>query len=73
MADKSFLTWPFFEDRHRALAAELDEWAGAHLGGIDHSDTDAACRSLVAARVVRSVSGWMRFQIRPGYNQPGWQ
>ncbi len=57
MADKSFLTWPFFEDRHRALAAELDDWAGAHLGDIDHSDTDAACRSLVAAL---GAAGWTR-------------
>ncbi|MBY6138922.1 acyl-CoA dehydrogenase family protein [Leisingera daeponensis] len=57
MADKSFLTWPFFEDRHRALAAELDDWAGAYLAGIDHSDTDAACRSLVAAL---GAAGWTR-------------
>lgn len=49
MADKSFLHWPFFEDRHRSLAQELDQWATAKLGAIDHSDTDAACRALVAA------------------------
>ncbi len=49
MADRSFLTWPFFEDRHRALAAELESWAEASLSNIDHADTDAACRSLVAA------------------------
>lgn len=47
MADQSFLTWPFFEDRHRDLAAALEEWAAANLGAIDHSDTDAACRDLV--------------------------
>lgn len=49
MADKSFLHWPFFEDRHRALAEQLDQWADRHLDNIDHSDTDAACKSLVAA------------------------
>lgn len=48
MADKSFLDWPFFEDRHRVLAAELDAWAEANLAGIDHDDVDAACRALVA-------------------------
>ena len=48
MADTSFLTWPFFDDRHRALAAELDAWARANLGTVDHADTDAACRKLVA-------------------------
>ena len=47
MADKTFLTWPFFDDDHRALAADLDAWAGANLAGLDHSDTDALCRNLV--------------------------
>ena len=47
MADQSFLNWPFFEDHHRALAAELEAWATENLGGVGHSDTDAACRQLV--------------------------
>jgi len=46
MADQTFLDWPFFEDRHRALAAELDTWAAANLNTVDHSDTDTACRQL---------------------------
>jgi len=49
MADKSFLSWPFFEDRHRRIAAQLDQWAAGNLGSIDHSDTDSACKSLVSA------------------------
>lgn len=49
MADKSFLTWPFFEDRHRALSKELETWAADALQGVDHGDTDATCRHLVAA------------------------
>lgn len=48
MADRSFLSWPFFEDRHRALAAELESWAADALASVDHADTDAACRELVA-------------------------
>ena len=56
MADKSFLTWPFFEDRHRDLAAALDVWATRELAGIDHSDTDQACRDLVAAL---GAGGWL--------------
>ena len=47
MPDRSFLDWPFFEDRHRALALHLDSWAAAHLP-VDHADVDAACRRLVA-------------------------
>jgi acyl-CoA dehydrogenase len=50
MADRSFLSWPFFNDRHRALALELDAWAAAHVSQlIDHHDVDGSCRKLVAA------------------------
>ena len=48
MADRSFLSWPFFEDRHRDLADALETWAKANLGAVDHSETDAACCQLVA-------------------------
>jgi acyl-CoA dehydrogenase len=47
MADRTFLDWPFFEDRHRELAEALDAWCAAHLPA-DHADVDAACRALVA-------------------------
>ena len=47
MADKTFLNWPFFEDHHRALAAQLEDWATDKLASVDHSDTDTACRHLV--------------------------
>jgi acyl-CoA dehydrogenase len=43
------LALPFFDAAHAALAAELDTWGGAHLGAIDHADTDQACRALVSA------------------------
>ncbi|MFO7856421.1 MAG: acyl-CoA dehydrogenase family protein [Paracoccaceae bacterium] len=46
MADRSWLDWPFLEDRHRALAAEAEAWARGNLP-VDHSDVDAACRGLV--------------------------
>lgn len=56
MADRSFLDWPFLEPRHKALAEALEGWAAERLGGIDHSDVDAACRSLVAAL---GADGWL--------------
>jgi alkylation response protein AidB-like acyl-CoA dehydrogenase len=46
MADLSYRHWPFFEARHRALADEVDAWAGAHLRETHASDVDAACRAL---------------------------
>ncbi len=48
MADTSFLSWPFFEDRHRELAGVLENWCGDFLP-VDHGDVDEACRSLVRA------------------------
>ena len=56
MADRSFLNWPFFEPRHRELADALDAWVAHELASIDHSDTDAACRSLVSAL---GRGGWL--------------
>ncbi len=47
MADRSFLDWPFFEDRHRDLAVRLETWCAANLP-VDHGDIDQACRDLVA-------------------------
>ncbi len=63
MSDRSFLDWPFFEDRHRALADDLDVWAAGALAGVDHSDTDAACRSLVA---MLGGGGWLRYSGAQG-------
>lgn len=56
MSDKNFLDWPFFEPRHRDLAAALDRWCAAHLP-VDHADVDAACRDLVA---MLGQGGWLR-------------
>ncbi len=56
MSDATFLNWPFFEDRHRALAEGLEAWAAAHLP-VDHGDVDAACRGLVAAL---GAGGWLQ-------------
>jgi acyl-CoA dehydrogenase len=47
MSDTSYLDWPFFEDRHRTLARELDSWAAEHVAHIHGPDVDAACRTLV--------------------------
>jgi acyl-CoA dehydrogenase len=48
MRDKSYLHWPFFGEQHRALAGQIDGWAGRHATHVDHRDVDAACRKLVA-------------------------
>ncbi len=59
MADRTFLDWPFFDDRHRAFAADLDAWAdrtdAVKLHG-DH-DLDGDCRTILRAL---AEGGWLR-------------
>jgi acyl-CoA dehydrogenase len=65
MADRSFLRWPFFEERHRALADSLEAWAERELAREpDERDIDAACRDLVA-RLGRD--GWLRHAVPAPY------
>jgi acyl-CoA dehydrogenase len=46
MPDETFLTWPFFEERHRKLAQAIEAWAAANLP-VDYKDVGDACRTLV--------------------------
>ena len=48
MPDRSFLAWPFFDERHRKLADDLEDWCKATIHDAEASDEDAACRALVA-------------------------
>ncbi|WP_341631598.1 acyl-CoA dehydrogenase family protein [Sphingomonas agri] len=45
MADKSFLSWPFFEPRHRELAERLQDWCRQMPP--TEGDVDASSRLLV--------------------------
>ncbi len=49
MADQSFLSWPFFEDRHRSYAQDLEAWCRNNADALHHEtgDVDADCRALV--------------------------
>ena len=64
MPDRSFLSWPFFEDRHRRFAAELATWTGDELVGIEHDDVDGACRELVRRL---GEGGWLRAVVPEAY------
>ena len=60
MPDRTFLSWPFFEDRHRDHAARLEEWCAASLPldhGEDIESVDAACRELVRRL---GEGGWLK-------------
>lgn len=64
MTSSSHLDWPFLESRHKALATELDRWAGRVLSADleDHSvgAVDDACRKLVRRL---GEDGWLKYAI----------
>lgn len=64
--DRTFLEWPFFEEGHRRLACELDEWAAGELDSDAHDEeaVDAACRALVRRL---GAAGWLRYAVIAPY------
>jgi acyl-CoA dehydrogenase len=66
MADRSFLSWPFFEPRHRELADELEGWCAKHLNG-HGSDLDAECRKLVRAL---GSAGLLKLSVADAKHRP---
>lgn len=69
MSDVSYLDWPFFDERHRTLAAEIRVWAEREIAPIERSEPrgpelDAVCTTLV--RELGSA-GWLRRAIVSPY------
>lgn len=61
MADKTFLSWPFFADAHRTLAAKLEKWAARSLAAFEHpSDEYEASRQLVT---LLGKAGWLKYTV----------
>ena len=63
MADHSYLHWPFFEDEHRSLARDLDDWATENvltLPEADEETVDETCRELVRRL---AGAGWLDYVI----------
>jgi acyl-CoA dehydrogenase len=80
MLDKTFLNWPFFDERHRALAAGIESWCASNLSSANlssahgeadggaHGDLDAACRDLVRQL---GRDGWLAHTAPdPGSTEP---
>jgi acyl-CoA dehydrogenase len=65
MADRSYLTWPFFEARHRDLAASLDAWLDEtpFPHHINEDKVDAACAAFLAEMV---EGGFVKHAVRRG-------
>ncbi len=62
MADTSFLDWPFFDDDHRRLAADIDAWAEAEVAPREHEedDVDTLSRNFVE---LLGRGGWLAYCI----------
>ncbi|HYS65203.1 MAG TPA: acyl-CoA dehydrogenase, partial [Paraburkholderia sp.] len=56
----SALAWPFFEPRHRELAAGIEAWCQANLSHGEHKDVDATCRHLVREL---GAAGWLKYGV----------
>jgi alkylation response protein AidB-like acyl-CoA dehydrogenase len=68
MPDASFLTWPFFEDRHRSLARDLDGWCRrevAPLANHENGDLDGTCRELVRRL---GDGGWLNWAVQSSWS-----
>jgi acyl-CoA dehydrogenase len=60
MSDTHYLAWPFFEQRHRDLAQQLDAWAAQHVPHGHGVDVDTECRSLVKSL---GAAGWLKHAV----------
>jgi acyl-CoA dehydrogenase len=60
MTANSHLDWPFFDPRHKALAADLDRWATAAVTVAPGRDVDTECRAL--ARQL-GEAGWLKYAV----------
>ncbi len=63
LASNEHLTWPFFDDSHRRLSAELENWCLAALDGLEDTDPFSACRDLVQRL---GQGGWLRYCVPAG-------
>lgn len=62
MPDTSYLEWPFLDDIHRELKAELDQWCESNtvLLEQEHTDIDVTCRGLVK---LLGEAGWLTHTV----------
>jgi len=67
MGDRSFLSWPFFEARHRELADDLQDWCADNLTGRYAEDLDDECRALVREL---GAGGFLKLCVANGKRRP---
>ena len=60
MEHPAHLDWPFFEEKHRVLGAQLETWAAKHVPVPHPHDVDSQCRLLVRSL---GAAGWLRHAV----------
>ncbi len=61
------LSWPFFEERHRELAAKLGAWCDATIHDAEPGDPDYAVRATVAEL---GKAGFLKLCVSDGNRRP---
>jgi len=61
------LSWPFFEERHRDLARDLEAWCEAVIHDAEPGDADYACRATVAEL---GKAGFLKLAVSDGKIRP---
>lgn len=67
MGDKTYLAWPFFEDAHRKLAADLEAWCESNGELFEQAHKlplDDACRTIVRTL---GKAGWLKYVVPKAY------
>lgn len=61
------LSWPFFDERHRELARNLEDWCEDNLAGRYADDVDSECRALVREL---GAAGFLKLTVANGDARP---
>jgi acyl-CoA dehydrogenase len=67
MLGAATLAWPFFDERHRELAREMERWATENLTGRYAEDLDSECRTLVQEL---GAAGFLKLCVADGDTRP---
>jgi acyl-CoA dehydrogenase len=69
MTDTSYLDWPFFEERHRTLAAEVRVWAEREIAPMEKDEPRGAELDRACITLVRELgsAGWLRRAVTSPY------
>jgi acyl-CoA dehydrogenase len=62
MPDTTFLSWPFFDDAHRAFAAAFGAWVEREIAPHQHDEHDI---DALSQRFVRAMgdAGWLKYVV----------